>query len=201
MDEPLAALEQGRRQEILPYLESLCKELDIPIIYVSHSPDEVARLADHLILLEDGKLKAMGPIHEMLTRLDLSLAHGKDAEALIEARVVGQDKEFHLTLLDSKAGRFSVVHQGLEEGATVRLRIAARDVSLALKPHSDTSILNIFAATVDEIKDEGQAQVMVRLKVGDLPMLARITKKSASELKIHPGKKVYAQAKSVALLS
>jgi molybdate transport system ATP-binding protein len=201
MDEPLAALELNRRTEILPYLESLCKDLDIPVIYVSHSTDEVARLADHLILLENGKTTASGPIWEMLTRLDLSLAHRKDAEALIEAQVVEHDKNYHLTHLDSCAGRFTVVHENLEMGARVKLRIAARDVSLVLEPPLNTSILNIFPAVVKELKPEGKAQIMVRLLVGSVPMLARITRKSASLLNLTLEKQVYAQAKSIALLS
>ena len=201
MDEPFAALDLNRKQEILPYIESLHNELDIPVIYVSHSPDEVARLADHLVLLEAGKVKASGPISDMLTRLDLSLAHGSDAEALIEAVVTGYDEHYHLTHLESGGGRFTVIGKELPVGSTVRLRVAARDVSLTLAPQADTSILNIFPTTVDEIIPEGKAQVTVRLMVGDVPMLTRITRKSAVELGLKPGQSVYAQVKSVALLT
>jgi len=201
MDEPLAALDQTRKQEILPYLESLHDELDIPVIYVSHSPDEVARLADHLVLLEAGRIRASGPIGEMLTRLDLPLAHGDDAEALIEAVVAGHDDEYDLTLLDFPGGRFTVTHHDLPVGHAVRVRVTARDVSLTLEHQSNTSILNIFPATIEEISPAGNAQMMVKLICGDVPMLARVTRKSASILDLKPGKLVYAQAKSVALLS
>lgn len=201
MDEPLAALEPERKNEILPYLESLHNELDIPVIYVSHSPDEVARLADHLILLEDGSIVAEGSIYEMFTRLDLSLAHSKDAEAIIEAVVAKHDTNYDLTYLDFSGGLITVVHQDLPINNLVRLRIAARDVSLTLKRQSDTSILNIFPAKVEEITTEGPAQMTVRLMVGKVSMLARVTRKSATTLDLQPGKKVFAQVKSIALLT
>jgi molybdate transport system ATP-binding protein len=201
MDEPLAALEPERKNEILPYLESLHNDLDIPVIYVSHSPDEVARLADYLVLLEAGQVIAAGPIHEMFTRLDLPLAHGSGAEALIEATVAGHDDKYHLTHLDSAGGRFTVVQRELPIGSAVRLRIAARDVSLTLERQSDTSILNIFPATVEEIAPEGEAQKTVRLSMKGVPMLARVTLKSATALDLKLGKLVYAQVKSVALLT
>lgn len=201
MDEPLAALDVNRKQEILPYIESLQTELDIPVIYVSHSPDEVARLADYLVLLEAGQVQGSGTIGDMLTRLDLSLAHGNEAEALIQASVAEHDHTYHLTYLDSAAGRFTVNQKQLPLGSTVKLRIAARDVSLTLEHQTNTSILNIFAATIDAITSEGDAQVTVRLLLGDIPLLARITRKSASLLDLKPGKLVYAQAKSVALLA
>ena len=201
MDEPLAALDHARKQEILPYLESLHDELDIPVIYVSHSQDEVARLADHLVLLDGGQVRATGPIGEMLTRLDLPLAYGNDAEALIEAVVAGHDDEYGLTLLDFSGGRFSVSHHDLPVGHPVRVRVIARDVSLTLEHQSGTSILNIFPATIDEITPAGDAQMMLKLMSGDATLLARVTRKSASLLDLKPGKLVYAQAKSVALLS
>jgi len=201
MDEPLAALDVNRKQEILPYIESLHNELDIPVIYVSHSPDEVARVADHLVLLAAGSITASGAIGDMLTRLDLPLAHGSDAEALIEATVAGHDDNYHLTYLDFAGGRFTVVRKELPPGSSVRLRVVARDVSLTLEHQSGTSILNIFPATIDALIPEGEAQVTVRLLVGGVPMLARVTRKSASVLDLKPGKAVYAQAKSVALLA
>jgi molybdate transport system ATP-binding protein len=201
MDEPLASLDRERKLEILPYIESLSRRLEIPVIYVSHSPDEVARLADHLVLLEKGRVKASGPIEEMLTRLDLSLAHGEDAEALVRAKVSGHDEAFGLTLLDFPGGRFSVTRQDLAVGREVRLRIAAKDVSLSLESHSDTSILNIFPAIVDELTQEEPALVMVRLNVGGCPILSRITRKSASLLDLKPGQELYVQAKSAAVLT
>jgi len=197
-------LSGGERQRVAiarAYLESLHDELDIPVIYVSHSPDEVARLADHLVLLEAGRIRAAGPIGEMLTRLDLPLAYGNDAEALIQAVVAGHDDAYDLTLLDFSGGRFTVTRHDLPVGHAVRVRVTARDVSLTLEHQSGTSILNIFPVTIEEITPAGNAQMMVKLICGDVPMLARVTRKSASVLDLKPGKLLYAQAKSVALLS
>jgi molybdate transport system ATP-binding protein len=201
MDEPLAALDVNRKQEILPYFESLHRELDIPVIHVSHSPDEVARLADHLVLLDSGRVVASGDVHDIFTRLDLPPALESDAAAVIEAVVAVHDETYHLTCLDFAGGRVTVPREDLEVGARVRLKLAARDVSLTLEHQSDTSILNIFPAVIDEIMEEGSSQVTVRLLAGDVPILARITRKSASDLNLHAGMRVYAQVKSVALLS
>lgn len=201
MDEPLASLDLASKQEIIPYLESLHEELDIPIIYVSHSSDEVSRLADHLVLLKGGKITASGHIDEILTRLDLPLAQAEDASTLIHATVAKHDGEYNLTYLDSPAGRFTVTQQDLAIDENVRLRINARDVSITLKKQSDTSILNIFPAIVDEISRSGEAQVTVRLLANDIPILSRTTRKSAELLGLQKGKEVFVQTKSVSLLS
>jgi molybdate transport system ATP-binding protein len=201
MDEPLASLDENRKQEILPYIESLHRELDIPVIHVSHSPDEVARIADHLVLLEAGRVVASGDVHEIFTRLDLPPALDSDAAAIIEAVVAGHDETYHLTYLEFSGGRVSVPREDLRVGAEVRLKLAARDVSLTLEHQSGTSILNILPAVIDGITDEGSAQVTVKLLAGDAPVLARITRKSAIDLALQAGKSVYAQIKSVALLN
>jgi molybdate transport system ATP-binding protein len=201
LDEPLAALDMARKQEIMPYLESLHRELKIPVLYVSHSRDEVARLGDHMVLLEAGHVEAAGPVYEIFSRLDLSLAHEPDAETVIEAVIAAHDAEFDLTYLDFDGGRFAVAHSDLPPGSAVRLQVPASDVSLTLEHQSGTSILNIFAATVEEIASGRRAQATVRLRVGRTPMLARVTRKSVSELGLQPGKVVYAQVKSAALLS
>ena len=201
MDEPLSALDLKRKKEILPYLDSLHDELDIPLIYVTHSPDEASRLADHLVLLEEGSVVASGTIDEMLTSFDLPISHGGDAISLVEAKVVGYDDRFNLMYLDFSGGQFTVTDRELPLESKVRLRVSARDVSLTQDLQTDTSILNIFSAIVDEIVPEGQSKVMVRLKIKDVTMLSCITRKSAELLELNPGKQVYAQIKSVALLS
>jgi molybdate transport system ATP-binding protein len=201
MDEPLANLDQELKGEVLPYLEALRTELDIPVIYVSHMQDEVARLASELLLLDTGTVTAIGSVDEMFTRLDLPLAHVDDAAAVIEATICDHDEEYDLTHLNFVGGRITVPRAPIRVGNRARLRIAARDVSLTLEHQSSTSILNIFPATVDDIADEGRAQVTVRLLAGGAPLLARITRKSATDLGIQPGKPVYAQVKSVALLN
>ncbi len=201
MDEPLAALDLASKADILPYLERLHDDLSIPVLYVSHSPDEVARLADFMVLMEKGKSVASGPLKEMLARLDLPLAHGDEAGVVIDTVAAGHDGTYHLTRLDFAGGSISVAQTPHPLGARVRLRIHARDVSLALAPHGDTSILNVVPATVSEIADESPAQVMVRLDAAGAPLLARITRKSCALLGLSPGMAVFAQVKSVALLA
>lgn len=201
MDEPLSALDQTLKREIMPYLESLHDELDIPIIYVSHSAEEVARLADHLVLLETGQVRAGGPIDSMLTRLDLPLAYGDDAAAVIEASVTGHDDNYAVTYLEFGGGQFTVARNSLSVGQAVRLRVVARDVSLTLEQQSGTSILNIFPATVAEIITDEQPEVTVRLMAGGVSLLSRITRKSAAQLDLVCGQRIYAQIKSIALLT
>ncbi len=201
MDEPLASLNLERKQEIMLYLQSLHDELDIPIIYVSHSLGEVARLADHMVLLKNGQVTAKGDTMELFSRLDLPLAHSDKAAALIQATVAEHDKEFGLTYLDFAGGRLAVTEKNLPIGHGVRLRLVARDVSLTLEHQSDTSIMNIFPVIVDEIIPESESQMMVRLTAKGVPILCRLTRKSATLLDLKPGKQVYAQAKTVALLA
>ena len=200
MDEPLAALDLASKKDILPYLERLHDELSIPVIYVSHSPDEVARLADHMVLMNRGKTVASGPLHAMLARLDLPLAHGDEAGVVMDTVIGAHDDAFYLTRLDYRGGSISVARQTHAPGHPMRLRIHARDVSLALERHDDSSILNILPAQVVEIADENPSQVMVRLDTGGVPLLARVTRKSCTTLKLQPGTNVFAQVKSVALL-
>ena len=199
MDEPLAALDQASKDDILPYLERLHDELAIPVLYVSHALDEVARLADHLVLLERGQVRASGPVAELVTRLDLPLAHGDSAEAIVAATVAAHDAEYGLSYLDSRAGRISLPRVALPAGHAVRVRIRARDVSLMLAHPEGTSILNIFPARVVDISDDSPGHVMVRLDAGGETLLTRITRKSAGLLALAPGAPVFAQVKGVAL--
>ncbi|BAN34894.1 putative molybdenum transport system ATP-binding protein [Sulfuricella denitrificans skB26] len=200
MDEPLAALDLASKKDILPYLERLHDELSIPVIYVSHSPDEVARLADHMVLMDRGKTVAHGPLHAMLARLDLPLAHGDEAGVVLDTVIGEHDDTFRLTRLDYSGGSISVARQTQAPGHPMRLRIHARDVSLALEHHDDSSILNILPAQVVEIADENPSQVMIKLDTGGVPLLARVTRKSRTLLGLQPGTMVFAQVKSVALL-
>lgn len=201
MDEPLAALDRASRNEILPFLRRLNEVSGAPVLYVSHSLDEVSRIADRVAFMQAGKILATGPIAEMATRLDLPLAHGDPAEAVIEAEVGGHDDLYHLTYVDFPGGRFSVAREALPVGQRVRVRLLARDVSLTLERQTGTSILNVFPARVCELVEEGAAQVMVRLEAAGVPLLARVTRKSAAVLELAPGRELYAQVKSVALLT
>jgi molybdate transport system ATP-binding protein len=200
MDEPLAALDAARKAEILPYLERLHSELDIPVLYVSHAPDEVARLADHLVLLEAGRVVASGATFDLMTRLDLPLAHGDVAGAVIDARVDGHDASYQLTLAGFGGGQLSVPQQSIPVGQRIRIRIQARDVSLTLQRQTGTSVLNILPATVMALASDSPGQVMVRLDAGGSPLLARITRKSADALALAVGQAVFAQVKGVAIL-
>jgi molybdate transport system ATP-binding protein len=200
MDEPLAALDAGRKAEILPYLERLHGELDIPMLYVSHAPDEVARLADHLVLLNAGKVVASGATFDLMTRLDLPLAHGDAAGAVISATVESHDTDYHLTLARFGGGQLCVPRQATAPGQTIRIRIQARDVSLTLERQSGTSVLNILPARIVALADDSPGQIMVRLDAGGSPLLARITRKSALALALAEGQPVFAQVKGVAIL-
>lgn len=201
MDEPLAALDLKRKLEILPYLERLHEELSIPIIYVSHAPDEVARLADHLVLLEQGKVVASGPLNQVLGRIDLPDVFADDAGVVIKA-YVAQHEADDLTRLEFPGGQIYVSRRQEPVGTRMRCRVHARDVSLALVPQTKTSILNSVSATVVDLAPTNTpGQVLVRLDVGDEPLLARITQRSADKLDIRPGLTLTAQIKAVALLS
>lgn len=201
MDEPLSALDRDSRAAILPYLERLHAELQLPVLYVSHALEEMARLADHLVLMERGKVLAEGSITSMLARLDLPLSAGQDAGSMIEASVVSFDPQYHLTSLRFPGGTFAVPGQVLTEGQAIRLRVLARDVSLTLEQQGSTSIQNIFPAEVQGHRAEGDAQVLVRLLLKETVMLARVTRKSWQELGLGDGSRVFAQVKSVGLLT
>lgn len=202
MDEPLAALDAARKQEILPFLERLHQELSMPMLYVSHQVDEVARLADHMVLLSAGRVVASGPLGQMLARLDLPTAQDEDAGVVVETRAGAHDELHHLVRLDFSGGQVYVARDTLVPGQLVRLRIQARDVSLALADHHDTSILNRFPATVVEVASASNpANAMVRLDAGGTTLLARVTHRSLEQLQISVGSKVWAQVKAVALMS
>jgi molybdate transport system ATP-binding protein len=204
MDEPLAALDLARKQEILPYLERLHEELEIPVLYVSHAPDEVARLADHIVVMRDGRAVAAGPLTETLARLDLPIHLGEDAGVVLDAVVAERDAQWQLARVvfaeDGTTGVW-VRDGGHALGHHVRVRILARDVSLAITRHSGTSILNILPGVVAEMADDTHsALALVRVNVGGAALVARLTRRSAHDLGLTPGQIVYAQIKAVALI-
>jgi len=202
MDEPLAALDLPRKQEILPYLERLHDELDIPILYVSHSPDEVARLADHLVVLDAGRVVATGPLVETWARLDLPIRMGEDAGVVLTGMIAERDGAWHLALVRCEGADFWVRDGVHPVGHPVRIRILARDVSIARSHTTDSSILNILSAEVIEVGMEPHpAQAMVKLRIGKSSVLARVTRRSVDALGLVPGTKVFAQIKSVALIA
>ncbi len=200
LDEPLASLDVARKHEILPYLERLHDELAMPMLYVSHASDEVARLADHLVVLEQGRVLAAGPLSETLARLDLPIRFGEETGIVLAGTVTERDAQWHLARIDFGGGSLWVRDNGAALGRRVRVRILARDVSIATE-RFDSSISNTLAATiVAHGDDDHPALVLVRLSVGSEVLLARLTRRSAARLELCVGKEVWIQIKAVALL-
>ncbi|VXC04767.1 molybdate transporter subunit; ATP-binding component of ABC superfamily [Pseudomonas sp. 8Z] len=202
MDEPLASLDLKRKQEVLPYLQRLHEELDIPVLYVSHAPDEVARLADHLVLLNEGQVRASGPLKEILLRPDLPFASEDDAEAVIDGQVCAHDATYgllHLQLPGS-AAHLRLPHAPVPDGQAVRVKIKARDVSLSLQRAEGSSLLNLLPVSVESWQMIG-AQALLTLRLGEQRLLARITRYSFDQLGIREGQAIWAQIKSVSLLA
>lgn len=201
MDEPLASLDLKRKLEVLPYLERLHEELDIPVLYVSHAPDEVARLADHLVVLEDGQVRASGPLKETLLRADLPFAVEDDAEAVIDGSVTGHDASYQLLELGlaGSTAYLRLPHGSLPVGQMVRVKIKARDVSLSLQRAQGSSLLNLLPVEVHSWHHL-EAQTLLTLCIGEQRLLARITRFSFEQLAIHHGQALWAQVKSISLL-
>ncbi|QIL81239.1 molybdenum ABC transporter ATP-binding protein [Diaphorobacter sp. HDW4A] len=201
MDEPLATLDAQRKSEVLPYLDRLHQSLDIPVVYVSHSPDEVARLASHLVLMEAGRVLASGPTDEIMSRLDLPLAHGDTASALVQASVIGYDSADQLLTLQSPAGLlYMPTARTHVTGDPLSIRIMAREVSLSRTPLHDSSLLNSLPARITAITDESAGQVLVSMDASGVVLLARITRRSCAQLGLSVGDQVHAHIKAVLLL-
>jgi molybdate transport system ATP-binding protein len=205
MDEPLAALDAARKAEILPYLERLHRELALPIVYVTHAMDEVARLADHLVLLRDGQVEAAGPLTELMARTDLPLSRQDDAGIVIEAQVVEHDAQHGMTRIGLNGVSLWVGESAAGPGEHVRARVLARDVSVTREPPGKTSILNVLPVMLDSVQRE-RTTALLRLRVAtgapgaDWALLARITSRSCDLLRLQPGDALYAQIKGVALM-
>lgn len=201
MDEPLSALDQKSKSEILPYLEELHDSLSIPVLYVTHSAEELARLADHLVVLEDGRTLASGPLTDTLARLDLPIRREEDAGVVLEATIAELDQTWHLARAEFPGGSLWVRDRGFSIGRQVRVRVLARDVSLALERHEGLSILNLLPATVIELAgNDHPAVALVKVDIGGTPILARLTARSVNALGLEPGKQVWLQIKSVAVI-
>jgi molybdate transport system ATP-binding protein len=199
MDEPLAALDMGRKAEILPYIERLRDELAMPIVYVSHAMEEIVRLADTLVIMSDGKVAAVGPVEELMSRLDLRPLTGRyEAGAVLTVTVEGHDVKRAVTRLAFDGMTLLVPHADIPVGEELRIRIRARDVSLALTAPDDISILNIFPGRVVEISDRKDGQMDVIVDVG-ARVWARVTRLAVNRLALEPGKEVYALVKAVAI--
>jgi molybdate transport system ATP-binding protein len=200
MDEPLAALDEERKAEILPFIERLRDEADVPIIYVSHSLAEVSRLANSIVVLRNGRVLAAGDPAEVLSRTELVPQDAvEDAGAVIEARISQHDIRFGLTTLQSKAGLLRVPCLDLPIGTSVRVRIRARDVMVANALPVGLSALNVLAGKVVELRNSGATVVEVTIDCNGVKLSARLTRKSVETLQLVAELPVYAILKSVAL--
>jgi molybdate transport system ATP-binding protein len=200
LDEPLASLDDSRKEEILPFIERLRDEADVPIIYVSHSISEVTRLATTVVVIQDGRIMAVGPPTEVLGRTGLLDAHDAgEAGALIEGVVAEHDPAFGLTTLRSPAGALQAPRLDLPIGTPVRVRIRARDVMIATARPEGLSALNVLPGLVTALDGAGEGPVAIGLDCGGVRLTALLTRKSVEALRLAPGREVYAVIKSVAL--
>lgn len=201
LDEPLAALDSERKREVLPWLDALRQHLQVPMLYVTHSPDEVAHLADTLVVLDVGQVRACGPVGQVLSSVDVPVHLGDDVGALITGTVAGCDKNWGLCKLALPGGELWVNHTGEPEGTALRVRILARDVSLTLERAQGTSIQNHLPCVIEQIApDPAAQQVLLRLNAGGTPLLARLTARSAHLLQLRVGMPVWAQIKAASLV-
>lgn len=201
LDEPLAALDRARRLDVLPWLERLRDELRLPMFYVTHALDEVTRLADHVVVLDRGRVVASGAVADVLSAADGRLVAGDDAGSLLHGTLVERSDAWQLARVAFDGGELWLRDAGVPVGCSVRLRVLARDVSLAIEEPRRTSIQNRIACAVDTIEpDEHPSQALVRLTCGtSTALFARVTRRALASLAIGPGSQVWAQVKSAAL--
>lgn len=195
MDEPLASLDRNRKDDLLPYFDRLHDELSVPVVYVSHDIEEVSRLCDHLLLLDDGKVAASGSLSDVLSRVDVPALSGRNAGVVLWATPV--DYEDGLTKFD--VGDSDIWVPGRFEAGRnpLRLRVAASDVSVTRDRGTSTTILNILRATIEEVHSVDTATALIRLRLGNQNLLAQVTNRSVQRLDLKPGDQVFAQLKSV----
>jgi len=198
MDEPLAALDSSRKDEVLPFIADLARRFSIPILYVSHAMDEVLRLADTLVLMENGQVAAAGPAEDILSRAELRpiTGHGETG-SVIRARVEGHDDRHGLSVLGFEDGRITVGRLDLLPGSSVRLRVHARDVAISLDPPGRVSVRNILPCTVTQVLPVEGEMVDVRLALGAVSIWSRITTLAQEQLALAPGQPAYALLKTV----
>ncbi len=200
MDEPLASLDAARKAEILPYIERLRDRTGLPIVYVSHSIEEISRLAETVVLMSAGAVVAVGQLADVMSRLDLHPFTGRyEAGAVLEARVEAHDDAFELSHLVFSGGTLKVPLLDLPVGARARVRIRSRDVIIALQPPRGLSIRNVFKGRIVETSGEEGPFAELKLDVGGSALIARITKHAVDDLGLEPGREIYALIKSVAL--
>lgn len=201
MDEPLAALDLQRKQEIMPFLNQLHQVLAIPVLYVTHSQQEVAQLADHLVIMAEGKVLAAGTLSETLSRIDLPLAQAREAATVWQTTLIEQEPEYHLTHVAFDGGKLSLPSISAAIGTPLRVQIFARDVSIVLQAPTATSILNVLPATISDLKHNHTGQSIIQLHVGKQTLLAHITRKSSHSLNLQIGMAVYVQIKGTSIVN
>jgi molybdate transport system ATP-binding protein len=200
MDEPLASLDARRKDEILPYIERLRDQTSVPIVYVSHAVAEVTRLASTIVLISDGRVRAVGPLQEVMGRAELYPMAGRfEAGAVLAVRVAAHDARWGLTELAGAFGKLTVSRLPAAVGAALRVRIRARDVILAATPPTGISALNVLAGRVEAVVPIEEAALEVQLRLGDERLLARVTRRSGATLGLVPGREVFAVIKTVAI--
>lgn len=201
LDEPMAALDQARKDEILPWLERLRDELSIPMLYVSHSAAEVARLAQTLVVLQSGHVLAAGPIEEVYGALDAHSAFGDEAGVLMSGRVAELDVTYQLARMVFEGGSLWLRDEGFAAGQALRVRVLARDVSLTTELPQHTSVQNHWRGAVEHLMaDRHPAQVLVRVRCGEVLLTASVTRRAIDRLGLAVGSPVWAQVKSAALV-
>ncbi|NDA47484.1 MAG: molybdenum ABC transporter ATP-binding protein [Alphaproteobacteria bacterium] len=204
MDEPLSALDRQSKDEILPFLERLHDTLALPVLYVSHDMSEIERLADHLILMDKGSVRASGPLSQMQSDPALPLLVSSDAAVSLDAIVESHDPADGMTRLQVAGGSFLVPSAPAQIGEHRRLRILAGDVSLAREQPLPSTIVNILPAKILSMQTTGQYQMTAVIGLGEdgqgARLLTRVTRRSWNLLNLAPGCQVYAQVKGVALV-
>lgn len=201
LDEPLASLDGARKSEVLPWLGALRQHLKVPMLYVTHSADEVARLADTLVVLDQGQVRASGPVAQVLSSVQLPVHLGNDVGALVTGVVMDRDERWGLCRLAIPGGELWVSHNGETQGTAQRVRILARDVSITLAKAEHTSIQNHLPCVVRQLAPDASGhQVLVQLDAQGTLVLARLTARAVDQLQLRPGLSVWAQIKAVSFV-
>lgn len=201
LDEPLAAIDQSHREQILPWLERVRDHLAVPMVYVTHSVNELCRLGHNVVELDHGQVRRYGALNEVLTDLDAPFLYGDDVSAVINAQVTARDHEWHLMRVDFGGAQLWLRDSGAAIGSALRLRLLARDISISLEAPSLSSIQNHVVAELTALREaEHPSQMTLRLRCCEHHLLARITRRAAAQLQLHIGQSVWLQIKSAALL-
>ena len=202
LDEPLSALDFTRRQEVLPWLERIRDEVGTPMLYVTHSADEILRLADHLVLMDRGTVVMAGETAAVLASANSPITMGDDVSVLLNAHITERDERWNLHCVEFDGGRLWASDNGLPVNTKVRVRVLARDVSLTIDEPQPSSIQNHLHGVVQSVvQDSHPSQSLVRISCGGAVVLARVTRKAVDALDVRPGVAIWAHVKAVAVVA